>query len=979
MPDPSPAADAGAARPFEDVLVDLLQAMERHGDSAIEAACAEHPGHAARLRAHARRLADLGFLAAAQGGAETAGLPERLGDYRPLHRIGSGGMGMVYAAEQASLGRRVALKLVRPEQLCFAGARERFAREVNAIARLQHPGIVPVYDAGETAGLPWLAMELVDGAPLDQVLEAVQDRPPAALTGADLEQTVLRIAASRRSAGGAGGSATSATRPPLFLGGWSAASLRLARAVADALVHAHERGVLHRDVKPSNVVVTPDGRALLLDFGLALSDGSARLTQGQLGSPAYMSPEQVRGEELDARTDVWSLGVTLCELLTLHSPYAAESAERTRENVRAAHPPALRVRNPAVSRETELVCRTAMAPERAARYATMRAFAADLDNLLERRPVQARPATLPLVLRRWAQRRPATAVAAAAAVLLLVVAPTAFWLQQRAANASIRAALGVAEEQRDAAHRATAEARRHRDHARAAVQTLLTRVGSEELRDVPHMQELRRDLLAAARAFHARFLAEATGDPELLAQAAESAVELARVDLELGLLEQARTEAERAVALARSRLATEGESPAARHALADAIAMLAGTMVQLGDRADARAAIAEAIALQQRLVEEAPADPAAIAKLVEYLRVAGTTDALLERYADAAAVQREIRALWQAAEANDATSPSLREMVLAAAADAACLHHQSGDYASAREAAEAALALGAAPDPTTLSSIERVAVARVHDVTAKLLRQAGDAAGAEAAARRSLAAIDALLAELPQHANALTVRAGTLNTLAFTLQRLPDRRDEAQTLYGEAIATLRRLVAVDGGTVSGRGNLATSLSNLGAMRLEARDFSGAAATFHQAIQLLDEIRADAPDDPRWPVIAANAWNYLARIAGEQRDHAAMADAAERMAAMRPDDAQTQRIAGMLLANVCFHLRADQALPAADRDRCLDERRRRCLDLLQRAADLGCPDHEFLATSAWFAEVRGMAGFGPIVDRMRANAEARAGR
>jgi tetratricopeptide (TPR) repeat protein/tRNA A-37 threonylcarbamoyl transferase component Bud32 len=956
MPHDPSAADAPVPPGFEDLLVDLLQAMERQGDTAIEVLCTAHPDHAARLRAHARRLADLGFLATAQASPDLAGLPARLGDYRPLHRIGGGGMGMVYAAEQAALGRRVALKLVRPEQLFAKSARERFAREVHAVARLQHPGIVPVYDAGETAGLPWLAMELVQGASLDRVLDALQGRAPATLTGADLEQAVLRLAGVPAVTG-------STTRPAIFTGTWVAACLRLARAIADALVHAHERGVLHRDVKPSNVMLTPDGRALLLDFGLAFSTDSVRLTHGQLGSPAYMSPEQVRGEDVDARTDVWSLGVTLCELLTLRSPFAADTAEATRANVLAARPVRLRAQNPALPRDAELVCLTALGPEPSSRYATMRAFAADLDHLLERRPVQAQPPNLLLVLRRWSQRRPAMAVAAVATVLLLGVAPSVFWLQQRHANQSIR--------------RALAEARTQRDHARAAVQTLLSRVGSEDLREVPHMQGLRRDLLTAARDFHARFLAEAAADPELLDQAAESARELARVDLELGLVEQAHAAAERAVALARNVVGAAGDTPAALAALADALTVLGGAQVQLGRRTEARVTVAEAIRLQRRVVDHEPESPAALANLVEYARLAATTATFLGEHAEAFAALREIGSIGDDARRAGVSSPDLREMVLAAGADEAFLCWQTGDTASLSAAIDRVLARSEGIDPATLTSIERIAMARVHDLQARLLRAGGDVGGAEAASRRSIAAAEALLAELPQHANALIVRAAALNTLAFTLRNVPDRREETRACYADAVATLRRLVAIDAHAVDPRGNLGTTLTNLAAMHFDDRDFARAGELLREATQLLEAVRNDAPDDRRWAAIAGNAWHYAGRLAGEVGDPVAAADAAERVAAAQPDDARAQRVAGMLLGDACRLVHADQGLDPAARDARLVVLQQRCLELLQRAAELGCTDHEFLATSACFSAVRDLPGFAATVERMQANAAAAA--
>ncbi|MBL8748192.1 MAG: serine/threonine protein kinase [Planctomycetes bacterium] len=964
---------------FEELLVRLLDAVEASGPAALEALCAEHPEHAARLRAHAQRLSDFGMLAADAPQRVAGGLPERLGDYRPLRRIGAGGMGNVWVAEQVALKRRVALKLIRPEQLWFAGARERFAREVHAIGKLQHPGIVPVHDAGETAGLPWLAMELVDGASLDEVLAALGDREPASLTGADLEAAVQRIVAGRRDAESASPAASS-TRPALFTGSWVSACLRIARAVADALVHAHERGVLHRDVKPSNVMLTPDGRALLLDFGLARSDDAVRMTQdqSQLGSPAYMSPEQVRGErDVDARTDVWSLGVLLCEMLMLRTPYADESAERTRALVLEAKAPPIRRRDPSVPRDAEIVCLAAMNGERDRRYATMRAFAVDLDNLLELRPVNARPPSPLVVTKRWVQRRPAAAIGAIAGVLVLVVAPTMFWLQQRAANTRIREALRTAEHHRDREAKAREQAQRDRDAAREVVQRWLLRVGAEELVDAPHMQSLRRDLLGAARTYHERFLVEAGDDPDLLEQATESAVQLATVRSELGETSTAGEAATRAVALAERLFAVRGHDRAALSLLAQAKARLAACEHAAGRLDAARAAIVSALPLQREALSIDPADTDARLETVSLLRLGALVANGLDLEDEAAARYEEIRDVFAIDDENPATTPSgLLQMAVAAAADEAYFALRRGNTDDARRAAERVLAWHASADANSLTSIERIAVARAFDVAARVHRATGDLEQAEAFARRCIEEAQAVLVDLPQHANALRVAAGGLNGLALVVGADPARRAEARGLLERSIATMRRLIALDTAVVEPRINLATSLANLGSMRMEADDLDGAGAAFAEAAELAQAGHEQLPTNAEAArTLHSTVW-FAGQLAGRRHDHRAQVDAARQLAALQPDDARTQRIAGALIAEACNTISVDAALSARDRDSLLAERRGEAIALLRRAAELGCTDHAYLATHAHFAVLRDTPGFAEIVAQMAANGERR---
>ncbi|MEM1449705.1 MAG: serine/threonine-protein kinase [Planctomycetota bacterium] len=416
--------------PVEALLADcLLRPVARRG-AAVEEACEAHPALANELRSRWSALRAAGLDAMVPSTA-AGDVPDRLGDFLILEPLGGGGMGIVYLAEQVSLGREVALKLMRPEGTYFPDAHERFRREVEAIARLEHPSIVKVHAYGEEEGVPYFAMERIDGRTLAEVLRVLADRSPTSLSGRDLARAV----------GGSEGA--------LFGMSWTDACVEMARQVAAALAHAHGAGIVHRDVKPSNIALTRDGRVQLFDFGLAATSGVDRLTRtgGQLGTLHYMSPEQILGDrELDARSDIYALGVTLYELLALRSPFVDDTRSAVEARILQGRPAPLRTLNRRVSVELERVTAKAMELDRTRRYATAHELEDELRRVLERRPVQARPPGPLLRARRWAQRNPTLAVAILAGIALFVVAPSVLLWRERTYSADLGAALAKEKE-----------------------------------------------------------------------------------------------------------------------------------------------------------------------------------------------------------------------------------------------------------------------------------------------------------------------------------------------------------------------------------------------------------------------------------------------------------------------------------------------------------------------------------------------------
>lgn len=323
---------------------------------------------------------------------ETAPRPEtsrRFGRFRLGDLIGEGGMGQVHEALDPRLERTVALKLLRSDD---AMAMRRFVREARIQAGVAHPGICPVFEAGDVDGRPYIVMQRLHGRPLD---EAAADLP--------LEQKVVLI-----------------------------------RQVAEAVHAAHRTGLIHRDLKPGNVLVesSPGGppHPFVLDFGLARPVAGTGLTRAGdlIGTPAYMAPEQVRGENehLDRRTDVYALGATLYRLLAGRVPFAG-SAAATLVRVLAEEPRPLRPLG--VPADLEAIVFKCLEKEPGRRYGSARELAEDLDRYLDGKPVRARPADGWYRLHKWLRRHRATvAVAAAAALLLVAVLGWGLWTAWRA-------------------------------------------------------------------------------------------------------------------------------------------------------------------------------------------------------------------------------------------------------------------------------------------------------------------------------------------------------------------------------------------------------------------------------------------------------------------------------------------------------------------------------------------------------------------
>lgn len=356
------------------------------------------------------------------GLAQHHAVPEQLGDYRLLRQLGQGGMGVVYLAEQLSLRRQVALKLLHPQLQHSESALRRFLVEASSAARLHHPGIVQVHAVGECDGHHFLSMEYVEGRSLQHVLDELRQQRR------DAKGLASRLSTTASTGNGHDNHETAAAR--------------LCAAVADALQHAHAAGVTHRDVKPSNILLRPDGTAVLSDFGLARDAELPSLTNPGVfaGTPSYASPEQATAgkERPDARSDVFSLGVTLYELLTLRLPFPGSNSTDVLHAIVHDDPVDPRKHNRRVPKDLATIVLTAMQKQPGRRYQTAGAMGDDLRRFLQHEPIVARPASLATRGVKLVRRH--RAVAGMLAVLLVAGGATAAWWWSRSTELLFRGA-----------------------------------------------------------------------------------------------------------------------------------------------------------------------------------------------------------------------------------------------------------------------------------------------------------------------------------------------------------------------------------------------------------------------------------------------------------------------------------------------------------------------------------------------------------
>jgi serine/threonine protein kinase len=472
---------------------------------------------------------------------ESALAPEgTLGDFRLVREIGRGGMGVVYEAVQLSLGRRVALKVL-PLAATFDGRQlQRFENEARAAAHLHHGNIVPVFAVGNERGVPYYAMQFIDGRSLAAVIDDLRRKPAPAAPAAETVAAAGSI--TDQSLGGKG----------VFRAG-----ARIGVQAAEALDYAHQMGVLHRDVKPANLLLDARGNLWVTDFGLARIQGSPGLTSpgDLLGTLRYMSPEQAAGRAvIDPRSDVYGMGVTLYELLTQRPAFPGRDRQECLRQILEEDPVALRQHNRAVPVELETIVLKAMAKAPEDRYNTARELADDLRRFLDDQPIRAKPPGLSERLAKWARRHRHVVAAAVLGLMVAVVAlgVTAWRVSRAEARTQVAyAQLQREQERTEAAYRELQEEEQHtkaawqeeaaqraraEENYRQAREVLdfLNRLGVEEMAGKPQMQALRRRLLARLLDYYQAFIDQNGRDTPAADELAEAQLQVSELLVEVG-------------------------------------------------------------------------------------------------------------------------------------------------------------------------------------------------------------------------------------------------------------------------------------------------------------------------------------------------------------------------------------------------------------------------------------------------------------
>jgi serine/threonine-protein kinase len=937
-----------------DLLIRWEELRERGESIPVEELCAGHSELVDALRHRIDALKAMATLIGstvprpdADGGAAPVPPPPRqsatcVAEYREFRFHAEGGLGEVFVAHGEDLNRDVAMKFIKAQRVHDPDCQRRFFQEAEITGRLEHPGIVPVYSLGHDGdGSPCYAMRFIRGRTLEDAIQEFH---------------------------GAGGPGP-AGRPHQLRG-----LIKRLVAVCNTIAYAHSRGVLHRDLKPKNIMLDKYDETLVVDWGLARpfgrseadralgeqtltpssgNSGSGSPTAGVVGTPAYMSPEQADGrwDLVGPPSDVYSLGATLYVLLTGRAPFEGRHLGEVLDRVRRGEFPPPRQVRPRVPGPLDAVCRKSMALKIEDRYPTALALAEDLERWLADEPVTAYRDPLAVRLARWGRRHRTAAVSATA---LLVMA---------AAAMTVTTVL-VERQKREVVRQKTLAEVNYR-YARDAVDQMLTKVGEVDLADVPQMEPVRRKLLEEARRFYLAFLGQRGDDPATRLEAGRAHRRLGDIQEMLGdhvgaeqsyrqalglhrplgeespaepafrqdlasdlsrigvVLKKANRfqEAERALRAAldlRVQLAAEApDGLDRRQALADALYQWGALMARLpGKRREDEQAYREALALQQQLVEDSRASPEFLREKARYLNNLGMLlegDGRLDQAEDA---YREALEIQEALLEREPTVPGHRWHLARTSNNLGVLLLAEGRLPDAEAAARKALKLQealAAEFPDVPAYAQELVAAQDN---LGLILQARAPGEAEREYRKALKRLESLAARWTNMPDIPYQMAITNLNLAFLLE--PSDPAEAERTYHQALEIQDRLVARFPDVPEYECALGRTLHDLSFLLCSRTDFRGARRLLDQAIRHLRAALEANPRNAAYHEYLGDSLGLFAKTLVQLGEHGEAAEAAEQVPGVRPEALEQHLRAAALLTKCVGLASADRHLADAKR-------------------------------------------------------------
>ncbi len=811
------------------------------------------------------------------------------GDYELQKELGRGGMGVVYKARQVSLNRSVALKMIKAGALADEAELRRFRNEAEAVALLDHAGIVPVYEVGEHNGQNYFSMKLVEGGNLAEQLLTLQANPRAAAT--------------------------------------------LLAQTAEAVHHAHMRGILHRDLKPANILVDSQGHPHVTDFGLAkLIESDVELTASGaiMGTPSYMSPEQATGRRasITTATDIYGLGAILYALLTGEAPFGGDSLIDTLQAVKERPPVSPRSLSANVPRDLETICLKCLEKDPRRRYTSAQALADDLRSWLDSRPIAARrvgPAERAWL---WCKRKPAVAALAAAVVLAALGGTAAVIVVQTRANRlleknnlDLQASNTKLAEQR-------ARAQERETQAIDAVKRFGDAIeGEKELKNNPTLDSLRKRLLNEPLAFfkdlRARLQSDSDTTSESLARLAHASFDLGKLTAQIGDKQNALIAYREALPILQKLADANPADTELQRDLAKSYNSVGLVLDEIGKTDEGLKALDSALAIRQKLADANPTVAAFQLAVVsthqnigliligkrkpaEALKTDMAQLAILQKLADANPADRGIQSTlancYQSMGLNLRFTGKLpealdvhrsAEVILRKLADAepTVNEHQShlarcqvdigillrdlGKTAEAMKVHESALAISqklADANPTVTGYQDELAGKYAN--MGVLFARSGKPAEAQNAFLSALKIRQKLADANPTVRDFQGALAGSHDNLGIML-RQSGKTDEARKAGELALAIRRRLVRERPDSPGFMSALGANLNNLGLIDLEAGRFEEASVWFREAIEWQRKALAPNPSNPEYRHFLAN---HLHNLGNAQREQKKLSDA-----------------------------------------------------------------------------------------------------